>query len=64
MALEVGKEQRRRHAQKKRGAELKGQHIKRKKRGTEKEEKKEALNHKRGEIFGLKKYLGLKNVLG
>ena len=64
MALEVGKEQRRRHAQKKRGSELKGQHIKRKKRGTEKEEKKEALNRKRGEIFGLKKYLGLKNVLG
>ena len=53
MALEVGKEQRRRHAQKKRGAELKGQHVKRKKRGTENEEKKEALNHKQGEIFGL-----------
>ena len=61
MALEVGEEQRRRHAQKRRGAELKGQHVKRKKRGAEKEEKKEALNQKR---FGLKKYLGLKNVLG
>ena len=32
MALEVGKEQRRRHAQKKRGAELKGET--RTKRGT------------------------------
>ena len=40
MALEVGKEQRRRHAQKKRGAELKGQHVKRKKRGAYKENKK------------------------
>ena len=38
----------------------KGQHVKRKKRGAEKEEKNEALNYKQAEkCFGLKKGFGL-----